>query len=76
MAQIKQVLLVDDNPADVDLTSDVLSRNSCPSCIQSVFDGLSAIEVLKRRGIYKNSVRPDLLLLRPEFTRQGRQDRS
>jgi signal transduction histidine kinase len=35
-----EVLLVDDNPADTDLTSEILARNGCPSHIQSVTDGV------------------------------------
>jgi CheY-like chemotaxis protein len=38
-----EVLLVDDNPADTDLTSEVLSRNGCPSHIHAVFNGVEAI---------------------------------
>ena len=38
-----EVLLVDDNPADTDLTSEILARNGCPSHIQSVTDGVEAI---------------------------------
>ena len=37
-----EVLLVDDNPADTDLTSEVLARNTCPSHIHSVTDGAEA----------------------------------
>src|SRR6202021_2469483 len=35
-----EVLLVDDNPGDVDLTAEVLSQNNCPSRIHSVVDGV------------------------------------
>jgi CheY-like chemotaxis protein len=33
-----EVLLVDDNPADTDLTSEILARNGCPSRIHAVTD--------------------------------------
>lgn len=63
MAEIKEVLLVDDNPADIDLTRDVLSRNSCRSNVHSVDDGIEAIAFLKRKGKYKSALRPDVIFL-------------
>ena len=47
-----EVLLVDDNPADTDLTSEVLSRNGCPSHIHSVINGVEAVAFLRREGKY------------------------
>jgi CheY-like chemotaxis protein len=38
-----EILLVDDNPADTDLTTEVLSRNGCPSRIHSVIYGVEAV---------------------------------
>jgi chemotaxis family two-component system response regulator Rcp1 len=58
-----EVLLVDDNPADTDLTSEVLARNGCPSHIQSVIDGVEAIAFLRRQGKYANVPRPDFVIL-------------
>ena len=58
-----EVLLVDDNPADTDLTSEVLARNGCPSHIQAVIDGAEAIAFLRRQGKYANALRPDFVIL-------------
>jgi chemotaxis family two-component system response regulator Rcp1 len=58
-----EVLLVDDNPADTDLTSEVLSRNGCPSHIHSVVNGAEAIAFLRREGKYANAPRPDFVIL-------------
>ncbi len=58
-----EVLLVDDNPADTDLTSEVLSRNGCPSHIHSVFNGVDAIAFLRRKGKYANVPLPDFMIL-------------
>jgi two-component system, chemotaxis family, response regulator Rcp1 len=63
MPKIREVLLVDDNPADIDLTTDVLGRNSYPSNVHAVLNGLEAIAFLQRRGKYMNSVRPDIVFL-------------
>jgi two-component system response regulator len=58
-----EVLLVDDNPADTDLTSEVLSRSGCPSHIHVVFNGLEAIAFLRREGKYANALLPDFVIL-------------
>ena len=58
-----EVLLVDDNPADTDLTSEVLSRNAHPSHIHSVTNGVEAIAFLLHEGKYANALIPDFVLL-------------
>jgi chemotaxis family two-component system response regulator Rcp1 len=63
MKEIREVLLVDDNPADIDLTRDALSRNSCPSNVHSVVDGMAAIAFLQQKGEYSNAMRPDIIFL-------------
>ncbi len=58
-----EVLLVDDNPGDTDLTADVLSRNGRPSHIHSVMNGVEAIAFLRGEGKYANALAPDFVLL-------------
>jgi CheY-like chemotaxis protein len=58
-----EILLVDDNPGDVDLTSDALSRIRQPYQLNSVHDGAEAISYLRRQGKYANSTTPDLIVL-------------
>ena len=58
-----EILLVDDNPADTDLTSEVLSRNGCLSHIHAVTDGVEAIAFLRRKGKYANAHLPDFVIL-------------
>jgi two-component system, chemotaxis family, response regulator Rcp1 len=58
-----EVLLVDDNPADTDLTSEILARNGSPSHIQSVTDGVEAIAFLRREGKYTSALVPDFVIL-------------
>lgn len=58
-----EVLLVDDNPADTDLTSEVLSRGGCPTHIHSVFNGVDAMAFLRRKGKYANMPLPDFMIL-------------
>jgi len=58
-----EVLLVDDNPADTDLTSEILSRNGCPSHIHAVVNGAEAIAYLRQEGKYASAPRPDFVIL-------------
>ena len=58
-----EVLLVDDNPADTDLTTEVLARSGCPSHIHAVTDGVQAIAFLRREGKYALATVPDIVIL-------------
>jgi two-component system response regulator len=58
-----EVLLVDDNPADVDLTRDILSHCKLHFHVTSVKDGVEALSLLKREGDYAQAPMPDLLVL-------------
>ena len=58
-----EVLLVDDNPADTDLTAEVLARSGCPSHIHAVTDGVQAIAFLRREGKYAHATVPDIVIL-------------
>jgi two-component system, chemotaxis family, response regulator Rcp1 len=58
-----EVLLVDDNPADTDLTSEVLTQNFCPIHIRAVTDGVEAIAFLRGEGKYANRLLPDFMVL-------------
>jgi chemotaxis family two-component system response regulator Rcp1 len=58
-----EILLVDDNPADTDLTSEVLTRAGSPSHIHAVTDGVEAMAFLRREGKYANAILPDLVIL-------------
>ena len=63
MKSISQVLLVDDNPADIDLTRDVLARSSYANLVCDVADGEEAMAFLQREGKYADKPVPDLVLL-------------
>lgn len=58
-----EILLVDDNPADLDLTIDALAQSLWPSNVSSVSDGAEAIAFLRRQGKYASAARPNLVLL-------------
>ena len=58
-----EILLVEDNPADRDLTIDALAQSQWPSNISAVSDGAEALAFLRREGKYAAATRPNLVLL-------------
>jgi two-component system, chemotaxis family, response regulator Rcp1 len=58
-----EILLVEDNPADVHLTLTALRDARSPSKVNVVADGVEALAFLKRQGDYVNAPRPDLVFL-------------
>ena len=57
------MLLVDDNPADVDLMREILGGSKRRYHVSSVGDGEEAISFLHRRGKYADAPCPDLVIL-------------
>jgi CheY-like chemotaxis protein len=58
-----EILLVEDNPAEVRLTVEGLKEARIANNLHYVTDGQSAIDYLQRRGRYGEAVRPDLIML-------------
>ena len=58
-----EVLLVEDSPGDVRLTQEAFSDANTNIRLHIVFDGVEAMEFLRREGAYADAVRPDLILL-------------
>jgi chemotaxis family two-component system response regulator Rcp1 len=63
MKPLPQVLLVDDNPADVGLAQEALAGGRHQSRISNVPDGEEAVAFLRCVGRYADAVRPDLVIL-------------
>ena len=63
MKPLPQVLLVDDNPADVVLAREALAGGRHQSHLNNVQDGEDALAFLHRAGTHSNAVRPDLVIL-------------
>ena len=63
LTSMPEVLLVDDNPADIDLTSEALVRSKRRLHISSVSDGAEAILFLRREGKYSEAPCPHLVVL-------------
>ncbi|MBF0522569.1 MAG: response regulator [Candidatus Omnitrophica bacterium] len=58
-----EILLVEDNPADVRLTIEALKEEKVFSSLNVVSDGVEAMEYLRQEGKYSKVSRPDLILL-------------
>ena len=58
-----EILLVEDNPADVRLTMEALKDSGFPAHVNVVRDGVEALDYLSRRGRFTQAPVPDLILL-------------
>lgn len=58
-----EILLVEDNQPDVELTQEALEENKVRNNLHVVTDGESAMEFLRGEGKYSDKPRPDLILL-------------
>ncbi|MEP6644338.1 MAG: response regulator [Acidobacteriaceae bacterium] len=63
MKVVTQLLIVDDNPADSDLTGDMIRRCYPGVAISVAVDGTDAIAFLRREGKYAKVPVPSLVLL-------------
>lgn len=57
------ILLVEDNLGDIELTRESLSRGRLKNELQVVENGEDALDYLFQRGDYINAERPDIVLL-------------
>lgn len=57
------ILVVDDNPADIRLVQEILKKGKMLINLNAVLDGMEAMEYLRKEGKYKDASRPDLILL-------------
>lgn len=58
-----EILLVEDNPSDVELTREALDFAKVANRLSVVHDGADAVDFLFRKGKYVNAPRPDIILL-------------
>lgn len=58
-----EILLVEDNPDDANLTVDALKDGKLRNNVTVVEDGVEAMSYLRRNGRNTSAVRPDLVLL-------------
>jgi two-component system, chemotaxis family, response regulator Rcp1 len=60
---IINILLVEDNPADVRLTREALKECKLLNKLSVVTDGVEAMEYMRQKGKYAGEALPDLVLL-------------
>lgn len=58
-----RVLLVEDSPADLELTRELLEESAMACELHVARDGEAALDFLHRRGAHSRAPRPDLVLL-------------
>jgi CheY-like chemotaxis protein len=62
-AQAINILLVEDNPGDAELTKEAFKERKIANNIEVVVDGEQAMEYLRKEGEYAQSITPDIILL-------------
>ncbi|MGS2718126.1 response regulator [Eionea flava] len=63
MSQPIQILMVEDNPADVELTKEAFSDGKLSNSLHIVHDGEEALDYLYKRARFANVETPDIILL-------------
>lgn len=63
MTKAIQILLVEDNPADADLTRESLSTSTLEIDLTVAVNGKDAVDFIHKRGRFATAATPDLILL-------------
>jgi two-component system, chemotaxis family, response regulator Rcp1 len=71
-AQAIDILLVEDNAGDVRLTQEVLKDSKVRNNLVVASNGEEALACLRKQGKYRETVRPDLILLDLNLPIKGR----
>lgn len=58
-----QVLLIEDNPGDIRLTLEAFNEIAPSTTVNTVQDGVEALEYLRKIGGHQHAVTPDVILL-------------
>lgn len=58
-----QILLIEDNPADIELTRQCFLESRIANELHATSNGESALAFLRRQGNFASAPRPDLILL-------------
>ena len=69
-----EILLVEDNPGDVDLAREALENGKLYNTLHVVNDGEAAMAFLRHEGKYTDVPRPDLILLDLNLPRKNGQE--
>jgi two-component system, chemotaxis family, response regulator Rcp1 len=69
-----EILLVEDNPADIRLTQEVLSDSGLQHTLHIARDGEEALNMIRRQGAHGDLPEPDLVLLDLNLPRKDGRD--
>lgn len=58
-----EILLVEDNPGDIELTVEALEESKVKNNLHVVTDGQQAIDFVYKKGEYATKPKPDIILL-------------
>lgn len=58
-----EILLVEDNPGDVELTREALNCDKITNRLNVVVDGKQALDYMYQRGEFQQVIAPDIILL-------------
>ena len=72
--RIVNILLVEDDPGDAELTREGFKEAKMLTRLHTVDDGIKAMNFLRREPPYTDAVRPDLILLDLNLPRKNGQD--
>jgi len=71
---IRQILLVEDNPGDIRLTQEAIKEGPFKIELSVVKDGVEALDFLYKRGDYSQAPTPELVLLDLNLPRKDGRD--
>lgn len=74
LGKVIDILLVEDNPGDVELVRESLSEGKIKNEIHVASDGVEAMDFLKREGRHGGARCPDLILLDLNLPRKSGRD--
>lgn len=61
--KLAEILLVEDNPGDIELTREAFEEAKFRNTLNVVTDGDKALDYLFQRNGYENATKPDIILL-------------
>jgi two-component system, chemotaxis family, response regulator Rcp1 len=69
--RLVEILLVEDNPGDVELVQEALADGGIPHSLSVAGDGVEALEYLRGEGRYAGALLPDFVLLDLKLPKKG-----
>jgi chemotaxis family two-component system response regulator Rcp1 len=69
--RVVEILLVEDNPGDIELVQEALGEGDIPHSLNVVRDGEEALAYLRAEGRYIGALLPDFILLDLKLPKKG-----